>query len=235
MPVQFLNDPFPPTNEGERHVPVVLAVDKSGSMYGAPIAELNQGLVEFGNALQEDALALGRAEVTIISFDSSVQTEVGFRPATEYQAPQLEADGGTSLNEAIDAALDAIEARKAEYRAQGISYYRPWLFVLTDGAPTDTHREGATMQRLQQAIENKKVTYLPMGIGEYADTAKLQQYYPSSAKAKPVLKADAKNFKEAFVWLSASISVVSKSDPTVTDQVQLPPTPPEVTVISVGI
>ena len=136
---------------------------------------------------------------------------------------------------AIDAALDAIEARKAEYRAQGISYYRPWLFVLTDGAPTDTHREGATMQRLQQAIENKKVTYLPMGIGEYADTAKLQQYYPSSAKAKPVLKADAKNFKEAVVWLSASISVVSKSDPTVTDQVQLPPTPPEVTVISVGI
>ncbi len=230
MAVQFFNDPLPVTNHGERHVPVVLLVDKSGSMSGAPMAELNQGLIEFGIALQEDSLALGRAEVSVISFDSKVHTDVSFRPAANYQAPTLTANGGTSLNQAIEVGLDAIEARKAEYRAQGVSYYRPWLFVLTDGEPTDTHREKSARNRLQSAIESKKITYLPMGIGPMANISKLQSYYPASANSRPVLKADAKNFKEAFVWLSNSIGVVSNSNPNVSAEVNLPPTPSTITI-----
>ncbi len=230
MPVHFNQDPLPVVNPGERHVPVVLLVDTSGSMSGAPINELNQGLVEFGNALQEDSLALGRAEVCVISFNSSVQTEMSFRPASEYEAPSLSASGLTALNEAIEAGLDAIEARKAEYRANGVSYYRPWMFLLTDGAPTDTSRESAARTRLQAAIEGKKCVFMPMGIGEYADTAKLQSYYPSSTAAKIVLKASASNFKESFVWLSASIAAVSNSDPNVASEVQLPPVPSTITV-----
>lgn len=232
MPVQFSGDPLPITNQGERHVAAVLLVDTSGSMSGAPIAELNQGLVEFGQALQEDSLALGRADVCVISFNSNVETEMSFRSATEYQAPVLSANGLTSLNEAIQAGLDAIEARKAEYRAEGVSYYRPWLFVLTDGAPTDTERETETKDRLRNAIRNKKVVYMPMGIGEGADTAKLQEYYPEETQAKTVLKANASRFKEAFVWLSQSLGVVSKSDPNVSDSISLPPTP---SIITVGI
>ena len=54
MPVQFTKDPLPTKNQGERHIPAVLLVDTSGSMSGAPIEELNRGLREFGNALQED-------------------------------------------------------------------------------------------------------------------------------------------------------------------------------------
>ena len=79
MPVQFTTDPLPITNRGERHIAAVILVDISGSMQGAPINELNQGLIEFGNALQ----------VCIISFNSSVQTEMSFRPAAEYEAPVL--------------------------------------------------------------------------------------------------------------------------------------------------
>ncbi|MCR4612221.1 MAG: VWA domain-containing protein [Lachnospiraceae bacterium] len=232
MPVQFTNDALPITNQGERHIPAVLLVDTSGSMSGAPINELNQGLREFGNAIQEDPLALGRAEVCVISFNSSVQVEMGFRPAADYEAPVLSANGLTSFNEAIQMGLDIIESRKQDYRAQGVSYYRPWLFVLTDGAPTDTNMENAAKSRLQDAIRNKKVTYMPMGIGDGADTGKLQEYYPPEAAVKPVLKADAKNFKEAFVWLSASISVISNSDPNNTSQVNLPPTP---SIITVGL
>ena len=229
MPVQFIKDPLPPTNPGERHILAVLLVDISGSMNGKPIEELNKGLREFGIALQEDSLAEGRAEVCVISFNSSVQTEMGFRPAADYEAPVLSAGGLTSFNEAIQVGLDAIEARKQEYRNEGIQYYRPWLFVLTDGLPTDDNLESATKDRIQNAIRNKKLTYMPMGIGA-ADTKKLQEYYPDEAKVKPVLKADSKNFKEAFVWLSNSIGVVSSSDPTTTDQVQLPPTPSMITV-----
>lgn len=153
-----------------------------------------------------------------------------FCPATQYHAPVLSAGGGISLNEAIEAGLDAIESRKTIYKSQGIDYYRPWLFVLTDGAPTDCYKENATMSRLRSAIENKKVVYMPMGIGANADIKKLQEYYPDSAKAKPVLKADANNFKEAFVWLSTSIAQVSHSDPTIASEITLPELPGGITV-----
>lgn len=232
MGVERNEDLMPPVNCGERHVAVIILVDISGSMSGKPIEELNQGLIEFRKALEEDSLAMGRADVSIISFNSNVQTEMGFRPAAEYEAPHLTASGGTSLNGGIITGLDAVESRKGEYRAEGVDYYRPWVFLLTDGAPTDSDLESEAKSRLRSAIENKKVVFMPMGIGANADIRKLQSYYPENAKTKPVLKADANNFKEAFVWLSKSIGVVSHSDPTVSDQVNLPPTP---SIITVGL
>lgn len=230
MPLQFSQDPLPITNFGERHIAAVLLVDTSSSMSGDPIDELNRGLVAFGDALQNDSLAQGRAEVCVISFNSSVQTEMSFRPAADYEAPTLSASGLTSMNEAIEAGLDMLEARKAEYKANGVSYYRPWLFLLTDGAPTDGNLESSAKSRLQSAIKNKKVVYMPMGIGKYADVEKLQSYYPSDASVRPVLQASASNFKEAFVWLSSSISEVSHSDPSNTSEIQTPPTPSCITI-----
>lgn len=235
MPLQFTEDPLPIINEGERHVAAVVACDASGSTTGAPNEEMNQGLVDLGTALREDSLALGRAELSIISFNSAVRTEMSFRPATQYEAPKLSAKGMTAMNEAIKASLDALEARKEEYKKQGISYYRSWMFLITDGAPTDTELEAETKERLRNAIRNKKVVYMPMGIGN-ADIEKLREYYPEelAPEKKIVLKADADHFKEAFCWLSQSLSVVSHSNPGVTDSVQLPPLPSNVG-ISVGI
>ncbi|MBE6543720.1 MAG: VWA domain-containing protein [Ruminococcaceae bacterium] len=230
MPVQIEKDTMPPVNEGEMHVAVAIAADASSSLSGRPIQELNQGLVEFGIALQNDPLAMGRAEITIISFNSTVQTEMSFRPAENYEAPVLTATGLTSFNGGIEAALDALEARKEVYKNKGIKYYRPWLFVLTDGAPTDSEKEEHVKSRLRSAIENKKVTYIPMGIGEGANIKKLQEYYPEDAEAKPVLKATATNFKEAFQWLSASIGVAMKSDPRTTSAIQTPPLPSSLTL-----
>lgn len=222
---RFSQDPLPVINPGERHIPAVILVDNSGSMDGAPIDELNQGLINFGNALLEDSLARGRADVCIISFNSNVRTEMSFRPAADYTPPVLSAGGLTVLNQAIINGLDVIEMRKAQYKKQGVSYYRPWLFLLTDGAPTDSEYESDAKEKLRSAIANKKIVYMPMGIGQYADTKKLQEYYPEDTKAKVVLKADANRFKEAFVWLSSSISMVTKSNPNITDQIELPTTP----------
>lgn len=226
------NELVAPINPGERHIAAALVVDNSTSMMGKPIDELNMGLSEFGQALQQDSLALGRAEITVISFNSSVQTEMPFKPASEYQAPELAAGGLTALNEAINTALDALDERKKVYKDNGIAYYRPWLFVLTDGEASDDEIEASTKERLRSYIEHKKVVYMPMGIGERANKAKLQDYYPEDADSKLVLSADAKNFKEVFVWLSESLSVISHSDPNVSSEVNLPPTP---SIITVGI
>ena len=230
MPISIeMEDRLPVTNTGEQHVPAVLLVDTSYSMSGAPIAELNQGLKDFYTALSQDDLAMGRAEVTVISFNSSVNVELGFRPAEEYVAPELSASGCTSMNQAMITALDEIQARKELYKQNGVKWYRPWLFVLTDGAPTDDSYESEAIQKVRSAIEGKKITYMPMGIGPGADTKQLQKYYPENCAQKIVLKANAENFKSAFQWLSASLTEISHSNPNL-GQVKVPDTPPDIVV-----
>ena len=225
--------PQVPVNTGETHIACTLLLDTSGSMEGKPIEELNKGLQEFGKALQEDDLALGRAEINIITFDSEVHEQLRFTPAISYEAPTLEAGGLTSLNHAINRGLDNIQERTELYKSQGIPYYRSWLFVLTDGAATDTELESSTRARLQEAIRQKHVVFMPMGIGEYADVEMLKSYYPREMAQKFVLKADANNFKEAFAWLGNSIGKVTKADLVKDDKVQLAPVPNDVFEVSI--
>jgi len=230
MPISIeMEDRLPVVNPGECHVPAVLLVDTSGSMTGEPINELNQGLREFYDALSQDDLAMGRAEVTIISFNSSVNVEMGFRPAEQYEAPILSAGGLTALNQALMMGLDEIAARKKVYKENGIKYYRPWLFVLTDGYPTDTSLEGEAVRRMREAIEGKKITYMPMGIGS-ADLEQLKKYYPENYPSKITLSANAQEFRSAFQWLSASLTEITHSDPKITSTVKMPPTPPDIVV-----
>lgn len=225
MPITYEDRmPLPIENKGERHVPCVLLLDKSGSMEGAPIQELNDGLRAFGEALAGDSMALGRAEICVIAFGSTVEQLIPFRPASQYEPPTLSANGSTCMNQAIIAGLEALEARKAEYRVNDVNYYRPWIFLLTDGYPTDNEHLDEAKRTLQSAIEGKKLNYIPMGIGSAADKGMLQSYYPVSFQEKPVLSATAANFKDAFVWLSNSISQIANSNPDLgTMKLEAPP------------
>ncbi len=206
MPLNY--EDMIPQNIGEKHVACVLLVDISGSMNGRPIAELNEGLQEFGRALAQDGQARGCADVCIISFNSGVQTEVPFCPASNYMAPQLSAGGLTCMNQAILEGLNAIEERKNLYKSYGIPYFRPWIFLLTDGEPTDVEHERITKQKLLDAVRGRKVNFFPMGIGN-ANIAKLKSYTADGNGM--VMKASEREFKEAFVWLSSSISTVTNS------------------------
>lgn len=197
-------------NRGDRHIACVLLVDTSGSMtHNNRIAELNQGLVEFGKALHEDSMACGAADVSVISFNSKVETIVPFTPAQYYKAPVLTANGLTAMNEAILTGLDALEARKQQYRDLAVSYYRPWMFLLTDGMPTDNDYENAVKYRLKAAFEARKLNFFPMAIGD-ANVELLRSYTPNGTGG--VLRATSESFRNTFCWLSSSISVISNSE-----------------------
>ena len=163
-------------NYGEKHIACVLLVDVSGSMSGDAIQELNEGLRVFGEALKSDSKAYGCADVCVVSFGSKVEQVVPFCPAAEYVAPVLTAGGLTAMNEAVITGLDMIELRKQEYKDVGVDYWRPWVFLLTDGVPTDNELYQDAQQRLQDALNNKKINFFPMGIGSGADTQTLKKY-----------------------------------------------------------
>ncbi len=82
--------------------------------------------------------------------------EQPFTSAANFFPPILFARGDTPMGAAITKATDMVEERKREYRANGISYYRPWIFLITDGAPTDEWQAAAN-----KVFQGKKIRSLP--------------------------------------------------------------------------
>jgi hypothetical protein len=114
-----------------------LLLDTSASMQGAPIEELNKGFELFCQEIKDDELAAKRAEIAVITFGGQPQLLVPFTEGRDLQARALNTSGATPLGQALNLALDELEKQKDAYRKAGLEYYRPWLFVLTDGQPTD--------------------------------------------------------------------------------------------------
>ena len=208
--VEFAENPEP-------RCPCVLLLDTSGSMHGEAIEALNQGLLSFKDELVNNSLASRRVEVAIVTFDSMINVAQDFVTADQFQPPILTAQGLTNMGSGINKALDLIQERKGQYRTNGIAYYRPWIFMITDGEPQgelDQVVEQAT-QRLQTDEANKRVAFFSVGV-ENANMNRLSQI-----AVRTPLKLHGLNFIEMFVWLSASMSVVSHSQ--VDEQVALPP------------
>lgn len=188
----------PIRNPGERHLAVAIVVDTSTSMKGKAIEKLNYTLKEIGQILDEDCVASGRIDLTVISFNSTVKTEMKFKSAIEYQSPEFVADGRTVLNKAIGTALDALEKRKREFREFGVFYYRPCLIVFSDWKASDLDQECVVRNRLQNEIRRKRVIFMPVGIGDDIDVKKAMEYYPEEKTCCPLFRCD--QVREVFGW-----------------------------------
>lgn len=188
----------------ERRVACMLLLDRSGSMQGNPIAELNKGVDAFKAEVLTDEIAQKRVEVAVISF-GPVKLESDFQLAADFFPPQLEAGSDTPMGEAIRTGLQLVDDRKKLYRSQGIDYYRPWVFLITDGAPTDSWDDSARLVKEGEA--SKEFAFFAVGVGG-ANMQILKQI-----SVREPLKLQGLRFREFFLWLSKSLRNVSKSVP----------------------
>jgi uncharacterized protein YegL len=188
----------------EPRCPCLLLLDVSGSMAGEPITELNAGLKAFRDELVADELASKRVEVACITF-GPVNVATEFETAGVFQPPWVRALGDTPMGAAITTGIELVRLRKEAYRQNGIAFYRPWIFLITDGAPTDEWTAAAKKVREGEAA--KAFAFFAVGVrGANMDIL-------SKISAREPLKLKGLHFRGLFQWLSNSMKSVSRSTP----------------------
>ncbi|GKW11925.1 MULTISPECIES: VWA domain-containing protein [Pectobacterium] len=210
-----------------RRLPVYLLLDTSGSMHGEPIEAVKNGVQTLLTTLRQDPYALETAYVSVITFDTSARQVVPLTDLLTFKSPDLVANGTTALGEALSLVAQAIEREVQKTTAETKGDWRPLVFIMTDGAPTDDWRKGvADFKSARTGV------VVACAAGQVAETKVLQEITEIVLQLDT---ADSNAIKAFFKWVSASISVGSQKVESGKKDVigldDLPPPPPEVNVV----
>ena len=209
-----------------RRLPVYLLLDTSGSMAGEPIEAVKNGVQVMISSLRNDPQAVETAYLSIITFDSDARQSVPLTDLASFQMPDLKATGTTSLGEALKVLSNCIRTEVTKTTAEVKGDWKPLVFIMTDGQPTDDWQSGLN------EFKNVRVgTVVACAAGSGADTSVLKQITSDVVS----LETDQESIKSFFKWVSASIGVsstkVGESGTEATGLNQMPPPPAELNIV----
>lgn len=211
-----------------RKLPVYLVLDTSGSMAGEAIEAVKNGVDTLTRALRQDPYALETAHLSVITFDSSAKQVVPMSDLTSFTPPALSASGATHLGDALELLAQRIDAEVTKTTADTKGDWKPMVFLMTDGGPTDDWRRGLVSLR-----KRKTGIVVACAAGTSADTTCLKEITEDVVSLDV---ADSASLKAFFRWVSASISQGSLKIDAKGSEIgglsELPPPPPEVNVVS---
>jgi uncharacterized protein YegL len=198
-----------PVNESNRETRQALAllVDVSESMRN-DLPAVQEGLTRLREALTTDTVARNCVEIAFLTFGGVVKQHGDFAEVSGFEVPQLVPVGNTPMAVALDEALNLVEAKKAAYKAAGLQYHRPWIYLITDGEPTD---QGdlwpRAVERIQRAEREQKVALYAVGT-ETANFARLGELCVGERRP---LKLKGHNWSGMFEWLKATLVAQSRT------------------------
>lgn len=210
-----------------RRLPVYLLLDTSGSMYGEPIEAVKNGVQTLISTLRSDPYALETAYLSIITFNSTAQQITPLTELAAIQQPNINAGGCTVLGGALELLAKKVDSEITKTTAEVKGDWRPLVFLMTDGEPTDNITKG-----LEEFKKCKFGMVVACAAGQGANVNTLKQITENVVQLDT---ADSATIKAFFKWVSASISTSSKSveetSAESTTMSELPPPPAEVNIV----
>lgn len=209
-----------------RHLPVYILIDTSGSMKGEPIESVKAGLSDMIASLRQDPYALETVCISIITFDRQVKQILPLTELADMQIPAIVTPdtGPTFLGAALEILCQRAEAEVQKGTAEQKGDWRPLLFILTDGKPSD-------LQAYENVIPKVKslnfASIVACAAGPKAKTEPLQKL---TSQVFTLDTMDSSSFKKFFVWVSDVIGSGGKSVGS-TDSLILPGPPSEVNLV----
>ncbi|GAP43385.1 uncharacterized conserved protein YegL, contains vWA domain of TerY type [Lentimicrobium saccharophilum] len=210
-----------------RRLPVYLVLDISGSMTGEPIEAVKNGVQVLVSTLRQDPYALETAFLSVITFDSSARQVVPLTELSMFQMPDIQATGTTALGDALSLLANKVSTEVTKSTAEVKGDWKPLVFIMTDGEPTDNWQKG-----LNDFKNQKFGMVVACAAGSGANTSILKQITEVVVQLDT---ADSATIKAFFKWVSASVSTGSQkieaSGKDVSGLNELPPPPPEVNIV----
>jgi len=211
-----------------RRLPVYLVLDISASMTGESIEAVKNGMQILVAALRQDPYALETAALSVITFNHEAQQDIPLTELSLFQEPQLHASGQTGLGAALVLLSDCIRREVKKTTEEQKGDWRPLVFLMTDGLPTDDWKNG-----LKQFKNQKCGLVVACAAGPHADSAMLKELTENVVQLD---MADKTSIQAFFKWVSSSISVSSTKVETQAKETmgitELPPPPPEVNIVA---
>lgn len=187
-----------------RRLPVYLLLDCSGSMVGEPMEAVRQGIKALLSELRGDPQALETAYLSVITFDSRARQIMPLTELMLFREPELSAGGATALGGALRVLIECVktEVRRASPTQKGD--WRPLVFILTDGSPTDVEEFRLAAQELKSI---HAANIIACAAGSKADTSYLKQVTDNVVMMNTLSAGDLAQF---FAWVSGSIRMSSR-------------------------
>ncbi|TAJ09368.1 VWA domain-containing protein [Marinilabiliaceae bacterium JC017] len=204
-----------------RRLPVYLLIDVSGSMSGEPIHAVQNGMENLAAELRKNPYALETAWLSVITFGSDAKVDVELTELPDFQPPGLRAGGVTALGKGLKLLGNKISTEVKKTTADQKGDWKPLVFIMSDGGPTDDWRKG-----LEGFKKQKAGIVVACAAGKGADVSVLKEITPNVVKLDT---PDEKSISEFFRWVSASVQVsstkVESSGQEADDFGELPPPP----------
>src|SRR5437868_3943666 len=188
-----------------RRLPVYLLLDHSYSMVGDPITALNEGLSMRQRELMSDPQAVETVHISVINFAEHANP-YPLVPIDQFSPPTLQAEGSTSMGQAFDLLAKSIEGDLVLNTPNQHGDYRPLVFLLTDGVPTDEYR--TPFRKVRALRGSRKPTIIALGCGSAVNEQMLHEVADNVFLMQTISPETLKSF---FQWISGSIVGTSRA------------------------